>query len=82
MSFILVLCLQKARSVAASKATTNPFRGMKITTETLKQNLPDFDARSTVTSKTFKGMNLKKKDKKRLRHDLWMESELNAELEQ
>ena len=69
------LQFQQARSVAGSKATTNPFRGMKITTETLKQNLPDFDTRSVITSKSFKGLNLKKKDKKRLRHDLWMESE-------
>ena len=49
---------------------------MKITTDLLKQQLPDFDTQSVVTSKTFKGMNLKKKDKKKLRHDLWMESKL------
>nr|KAG5710232.1 hypothetical protein BaRGS_006751 [Batillaria attramentaria] len=61
-------------SVAGSKATSkNPFKGMKITTDLLKQNLPDFDARSAITSKTLKGMNLKKKDKQRLRHELWME---------
>ena len=60
--------------MAASKARTNPFRGMKITTETLKQNLPDFDTRSVITSKSFKGLNLKKKDKMKLRHDLWIES--------
>ncbi|KAK7113534.1 hypothetical protein V1264_012805 [Littorina saxatilis] len=65
--------VKRARSVAGSKATTNPFLGMKITTDLLKQNLPDFDTRSVVTSKTFKGMNLKKKDKLRLRHELWME---------
>lgn len=68
------LSVKKLGSVAGSKATSkNPFKGMKITTELLKQNLPDFDARSAITSKTLRGMNIKKKDKQRLRHELWME---------
>ncbi|KAL8566604.1 hypothetical protein ACOMHN_054826 [Nucella lapillus] len=70
---VVSLNLKKAASVAPSKATTNPFKGMKINTETLKHVLPDFDAQSAVTSKTFQGLNLKKKDKRKLRHDLWME---------
>ncbi|XP_076441498.1 ribosome biogenesis protein SLX9 homolog [Babylonia areolata] len=68
-----VASMKKPGSVAPSKAMTNPFKGMKITTETLKQVLPEFDAQSAITSKTFQGMNLKKKDKKKIRHDLWME---------
>lgn len=50
----------------------NMFKGTKINKETLKQELPDFDARSTITSKSLKGLNMKKKDKKKLRHELWM----------
>ncbi|CAL1539817.1 unnamed protein product [Lymnaea stagnalis] len=38
----------------------------------LAQKLPDFDASSAVTSKTFKGHNLKKKDKQKIRHEVWM----------
>ncbi|XP_005099968.1 protein FAM207A [Aplysia californica] len=38
----------------------------------LKQKLPDFDACSSVTSKTFKGQNLKKKEKLQLRREAWM----------
>lgn len=38
----------------------------------LKQKLPDFDARSSITSKTFKGQNLKKKDKNLLKKEAWM----------
>jgi hypothetical protein len=70
------VCLSK-KSVAGSKAATNPFKGMKITTDFLKQQLLDFDARSAITSKTFKGMNLKKKEKLKFRRDVWMESESN-----
>lgn len=54
----------------------NPFSGVTISKATLSQNLPDFDARSTVTSKSFKGLGLKKKDKIKMRHQLWMESML------
>ncbi|XP_033729102.1 protein FAM207A-like isoform X2 [Pecten maximus] len=50
----------------------NIFKGLKINKETLKQELPDFDTRSTITSKSLKGLNMKKKDKKKLRHELWM----------
>lgn len=31
----------------------------------------DFDARSVVTSKSLHGLNLKKKDKRKLRHTVW-----------
>ncbi|OWF35894.1 ribosome biogenesis protein slx9-like [Mizuhopecten yessoensis] len=48
------------------------FKGLKINKETLKQELPDFDTRSTITSKSLRGLNMKKKDKRKLKHDLWM----------
>ncbi|PVD37940.1 hypothetical protein C0Q70_00542 [Pomacea canaliculata] len=64
---------KRARSIAGSKAASNIFKGVKITAETLQQHLPDFDARSTVTSKTLKALNLKKKDKQRIRHELWLQ---------
>jgi len=32
----------------------------------------DFDVRSAVTSKSMRGMNLKKKEKKKLRHEIWL----------
>ncbi|XP_060074783.1 uncharacterized protein LOC132554489 [Ylistrum balloti] len=50
----------------------NIFKGLKINKDTLKQELPDFDTRSTITSKSLKGLNIKKKDKQKLRHERWM----------
>ena len=35
----------------------------------------DFDGKSGVTSKSLRGLNLKKKDKRKLRHEIWMKSE-------
>lgn len=55
----------------------NPFAGLNLDLGQLKQKLPDFDARSQVTNKSLKGLNLKKKDKKKLRHDIWVKK-LNA----
>ncbi|CAG5132845.1 unnamed protein product [Candidula unifasciata] len=50
----------------------NLFQNVKISSSDLvKQKLPDFDARSTITSKTFKGQNLKKKDKHKIRREAW-----------
>jgi len=40
----------------------------------INTKLPDFDARSAITSKSLKGLNLKKKEKQKLRHDLWLQS--------
>lgn len=49
------------------------FKGINISgLHLLKQKLPDFDARSAITSKTFKGKNLTKKDKLQLRKEAWM----------
>jgi len=49
------------------------FKGVNISELSLiKQKLPDFDARSSITSKTFKGQNLKKKDKLQMRKEAWM----------
>jgi len=41
-------------------------------------NGEDFDVRSAVTSKSLRGMNLKKKDKQKLRHDVWLKSEMRV----
>ncbi|RUS70855.1 hypothetical protein EGW08_021383 [Elysia chlorotica] len=50
----------------------NIFKDVKISSSELSpQKLPDFDARSTITSKTFKGKNLTKKEKHKMRHDVW-----------
>lgn len=44
----------------------------------LAQKLPDFDARSSITSKTFRGQNLKKKDKMKIRQEVWLSSKYCA----
>ncbi|KAK3802339.1 hypothetical protein RRG08_034487 [Elysia crispata] len=52
----------------------NIFKDVKISSfELAPQKLPDFDARSSITSKTFKGKNLTKKEKQKMRHDAWTE---------
>jgi hypothetical protein len=49
------------------------FQNVRISSMHLaQQKLPDFDARSTITSKTFRGQNLKKKEKQKIRHDAWI----------
>ncbi|XP_063396870.1 uncharacterized protein LOC134681258 isoform X1 [Mytilus trossulus] len=50
----------------------NPFANLDLDLGQLKQKLPDFDARSQVTNKSLKGLHIKKKDKKKLRHDIWI----------
>lgn len=55
----------------------NMFSGVDLTKYKLTGKLPEFDTCSTITSKSFKGLNMKKKDKRKLKHDLWMEK-LNA----
>ena len=40
----------------------------------ITDKLPDFDTRSAITSKSLKDLKLKKKDKQKLRHELWMKS--------
>ncbi|CAG2229066.1 unnamed protein product [Mytilus edulis] len=55
----------------------NPFANLDLDLGQLKQKLPDFDARSQVTNKSLKGLHIKKKDKKKLRHDIWIKK-LNA----
>ncbi|BFZ15435.1 hypothetical protein BsWGS_18474 [Bradybaena similaris] len=51
----------------------NLFQNVRISSSDLvKQKLPDFDACSTITSKTFKGQNLKKKDKHKIRREAWV----------
>ena len=50
------------------------FRNINIDLNKSTKELPDFDARSTITSKTFKGMNITKKEKRKMKHDIWMKS--------
>ncbi|KAL3858950.1 hypothetical protein ACJMK2_009196 [Sinanodonta woodiana] len=54
------------------KLPENLFKNVKIGKEALQlQKLPDFDAKSTITNKSLKGLQLRKKDKRKLRHELW-----------
>ena len=50
------------------------FQNVNIDVTSMQKKLPDFDARSTVTSKSLKGSNMTKKDKRKLKHDMWMKS--------
>ena len=50
------------------------FKNINIDLGKATKELPDFDARSTITSKTFKGMNMTKKEKRKMKHDVWMKS--------
>ncbi|KAH3754170.1 ribosome biogenesis protein SLX9 homolog [Dreissena polymorpha] len=49
------------------------FDGIDMSKYHITTKLPDFDARSTLSSKSLKGLNLKKKEKQKLRHDLWIQ---------
>ncbi|ESO88047.1 hypothetical protein LOTGIDRAFT_234815 [Lottia gigantea] len=55
----------------------NIFSTINIDKSKLSQRLPDFDARSAITSKTLKGLSLKKKDKLKLRREYFMQK-INA----
>ncbi|XP_050419356.1 ribosome biogenesis protein SLX9 homolog [Patella vulgata] len=57
--------------------SANLFSGMNIDKTNLTQRLPDFDARSAITSKTLKGLSMKKKDKLKLRREYFMQK-INA----
>nr|KAI8738884.1 FAM207A protein [Biomphalaria glabrata] len=60
-----------APSVISNK--DNLFKNVNIPAlSLLAQKLPDFDARSSITSKTFRGQNLKKKDKMKIRQEVWL----------
>ena len=48
------------------------FKNINIDLTKATKELPDFDARSTITSKTFKGLNMSKKEKRKQKHDAWM----------
>ena len=58
----------------SSLAAGGLFQNIDIDISSMKKQLPDFDARSTITSKTLKGSNMTKKDKRKLKHDIWMKS--------
>lgn len=51
---------------------SNLFEGIDMTKFNITQKLPDLDARSAITSKSLKELKLKKKEKQKLRHELWM----------
>uniref|UniRef100_A0A8W8L6L0 Uncharacterized protein n=1 Tax=Magallana gigas TaxID=29159 RepID=A0A8W8L6L0_MAGGI len=54
-----------------SALTSNVFKDLKIDKEDLVQKLPnDWDTKSAITSTSLKGLQLKKKDRKKLRHEL------------
>lgn len=61
--------------MASLRLSDNMFEGLNINQELLTKKLPEFDIMSTITSKSTKGLQLKKKDKKKLRHDVWLNSE-------
>ncbi|XP_041374491.1 protein FAM207A-like isoform X2 [Gigantopelta aegis] len=53
--------------------SSNLFSGLNIDPQLLSKKLPaDFDMRSTITNKSLKGLNLKKKERKKIKHDTWM----------
>ncbi|CAH1790233.1 unnamed protein product [Owenia fusiformis] len=54
----------------------NPFKKL-IGVGTLKKLPDDWDAKSSITNKSLRGIHGKKKDKRKLRHDLWLQK-LNA----
>ncbi|XP_056012814.1 uncharacterized protein LOC130052332 [Ostrea edulis] len=58
-------------SNAGTAVTSNVFKNLKIKNEDLVQKLPnDWDTKSAITSTSLKGLHLKKKDRKKLRHEL------------
>ena len=69
------LFMQHAPSMSSFlDKSENVFSSVNIDNATLKQKLPDFDTRSCITSKSLKDLKLKKRDKKKLRHELWIKS--------
>jgi hypothetical protein len=52
------------------------FSRLDIDIAALSRELSDNDpeTRSAITSKSLKGLNLKKKEKQKLRHELWLKS--------
>ena len=75
-SMIFIYCLIQSPLAQPE----NMFGGLKIDMSAVHKDLPDFDARSTITSKTTKGLNLTKKDKRKLKHEFWMKSKLTVTL--
>ena len=62
---------------------SNPFSGVRIDPKELTQQLidnDDWDTKSAVTSKSFRGLNVKKKDKLKIRHEVWMKSMYTVEV--
>lgn len=63
---------EQVSSTPEAPFKSNLFEGININKFNITEKLPDFDARSAITSKSLKELKLKKKDKQRLRHELWM----------
>ncbi|XP_074641026.1 ribosome biogenesis protein SLX9 homolog [Tubulanus polymorphus] len=64
---------KKTQDLPTAKLGENVFEGIKIGSSLLSQKLPDFDARSAITSKTFKGVSVTKKDKQKIKREAWMQ---------
>ncbi|XP_022326059.2 ribosome biogenesis protein SLX9 homolog [Crassostrea virginica] len=63
--------LETASISGKSALASNVFKNLKIDKEDLVQKLPnDWDTKSAITSTSLKGLHLKKKDRKKLRHEL------------
>ncbi|XP_060597300.1 uncharacterized protein LOC132751177 [Ruditapes philippinarum] len=57
---------------APQLAQSNIFDGLDLSKYNLKAQLPEFDTQSAITSKSLKELKLKKKDRQKLRHELWL----------
>ena len=67
--------LETASISGKSAPASNVFKNLKIDKEDLVQKLPnDWDTKSAITSTSLKGLHLKKKDRKKLRHELLVQS--------
>ena len=67
--------LETASISGKSALASNVFKNLKIDKEDLVQKLPnDWDTKSAITSTSLKGLHLKKKDRKKLRHELLVQS--------
>ncbi len=55
------------------------FSNININLSQLQTQLPDFDARSVITSKSFKGQNISKKEKNKMKKEFWVQSKLGVQ---
>ncbi|XP_061164056.1 uncharacterized protein LOC133173133 [Saccostrea echinata] len=63
--------METSSTPSVPAVTGNMFKSVKISMEDLAQKLPtDWDTKSAITSTSLKGLQLKKKDRKKLRREL------------